>query len=52
MPKDKIVKSVFSKLNQDFVVVGKSRVKSWHGWLILGIVTGIAMGIVFVANRG
>ncbi len=42
---------IFNLLQKDYVIIGKTRVKSWHGWLVMGILVGIAMGVVFIANR-
>ena len=38
-------------LQKDFKVVGSSRVHAWYAWAIVGIVFGMALGIVYVANR-
>lgn len=38
-------------LQKEFVVIGKTHIKAWHAWLILGLVAGIASGVLFVANR-
>ncbi len=42
---------VVSDLQKDFKLVGTSRVHSWYAWAIVGIVFGMAIGIVYVANR-
>ncbi|MDO8569399.1 MAG: hypothetical protein Q7R89_01280 [bacterium] len=49
-PKNKIEKAL-ETLKKEFVVVGKTRVRSWHAWLIIGLCVGIVAGILFVANR-
>lgn len=42
---------VVSDLQKDFKLVGKSRIHGWYAWAIVGIVFGMALGIVYVANR-
>jgi hypothetical protein len=42
---------VVSDLSKDFKIVGTHRVHSWYAWAIIGIVFGMALGIVYVANR-
>lgn len=38
-------------IKHGYMFVGKGRVHPWYGWAIVGIVFGMAMGIVYVANR-
>lgn len=45
------VNAAVADIHKDFVVVGKHRVHSWYAWAIVGIVFGMALGIVYVANR-
>src|SRR3989344_3982188 len=45
------VEKALEALKKDFIVVGKTRVRSWHAWLAIGLVAGIAAGVLFVANR-
>ncbi len=45
------VEGVVSGIQKDFKVVGTSRVHSWYAWAMVGIVFGMALGIVYVANR-
>lgn len=40
-----------SGLAKDFTIVGRHRVHSWYAWAIVGIVFGMALGIIYVANR-
>ncbi|OGF67235.1 hypothetical protein A3I27_04550 [Candidatus Giovannonibacteria bacterium RIFCSPLOWO2_02_FULL_43_11b] len=47
----KLVQNTLKSLEREFVVVGKTRVRSWHAWLAIGIAVGISAGILFVANR-
>lgn len=42
---------VIGSINKDFKIVGSHRVHSWYAWAIVGIVFGMALGIVYVANR-
>lgn len=46
-----LAESAVSDIHKDFVVVGKHRVHSWYAWAIVGIVFGMALGIVYVASR-
>ena len=48
---EKLVQNTLKILERDFIVVGKTRVRSWHAWLAIGIATGILVGVLFVANR-
>lgn len=48
---DRRVERVLQALKQEYVVVGKTRVRTWHAWLLIGIAAGIAAGIILVANR-
>ncbi|MDO8569400.1 MAG: S8 family serine peptidase [bacterium] len=50
-PQNHRVESALEVLKKDFVVVGKTRVRSWHAWLIIGLCVGILVGVLFVANR-
>src|SRR3989344_4277381 len=45
------IERALKALKRDFIVVGKTRVRSWHAWLIIGLCAGIVAGIVSVANR-
>lgn len=47
VPADKVVAS----LQKDFTVVGAGRVKPWYAWAVLGIVFGVALGSIYVADR-
>ncbi len=38
-------------LHRDYILIGKKRVRSWTAWLIIGLSAGLAIGIIFVANR-
>lgn len=44
---DKVMKDIKS----DFVVQGTHRVHNWYAFAIIGIVFGLAVGIIYVANR-
>jgi hypothetical protein len=45
------VDSLLSSLSKDFAVVGRHRVHGWYAWAIVGVVFGMALAIVYVANR-
>ena len=51
MLEQNIGEKVVSDLKKDFRIVGSHRVHSWYAWAIVGIVFGMALGIVYVANR-
>ncbi len=38
-------------IKKDFTIVGRHRVHSWYAWAIVGIVFGMALGIIYVANQ-
>ncbi len=42
---------VLTDLQKDFKIVGSSRVHAWYAWAVVGIVFGMALGIIYVANR-
>lgn len=46
-----VADKVVSNIQSDFKIVGKSRVHAWYAWAIVGIVLGMALAIVYVANR-
>ncbi|OGF69030.1 hypothetical protein A3H65_01825 [Candidatus Giovannonibacteria bacterium RIFCSPLOWO2_02_FULL_45_14] len=48
---EKLVQNTLKTLGKEFVVVGKTRVRSWHAWLAIGLAIGISAGILYVANR-
>src|SRR3972149_5314222 len=48
---EKLVQNTLKILERDYVVVGKTRVRSWHAWLAIGLAAGILAGVLFVANR-
>lgn len=45
------VNTILSILKKEYVVVGTTRVRSWHAWLIIGVAVGIIAGILLVASR-
>jgi hypothetical protein len=51
MDDSNIADKVVSDIKKDFVAVGAHRVHGWYAWAIVGIVFGMALGIVYVANR-
>lgn len=46
-----LAEKVVGSISKDFTVVGSRRVHSWYAWAMVGIVFGIALGIIYVANR-
>lgn len=48
---DQLANAVVGDIHKEFVVVGKQRVHSWYAWAIVGIVLGMFLGILYVANR-
>lgn len=48
---DTVVQRVMGALRKEYVVIGSSRVNVFRSWLAIGLVAGIAVGIIFVANR-
>jgi len=38
-------------LKRDYAIIGKRRIKGWRAWLVIGVVIGVASGVVLVANR-
>ncbi len=37
-------------IKKDFKLVGSSHVHSWYAWAIVGIVFGLAVGVIYVSN--
>lgn len=50
-PREEEVKKVVAGLKEEFEVMGKWNIRSWHTWLILGLAVGITTGVLLVANR-
>lgn len=50
-PTNEAVNKVVGGLQKDFKIVGSHRVHAWYAWAIVGIVFGMALGIIYVANR-
>ena len=46
-----IVDRTLFVLKKEYVLAGTTRGKSWHAWLIIGLVAGAAAGVILVANR-
>ena len=38
-------------LQKEYVLIGKTRVRSWKAWLIIGIFVGIVAAVLIVAGR-
>ena len=50
-PSQNGARRALSALQRDFVVIGKTHVKAWQAWLVIGLTAGIVAGIVLVASR-
>lgn len=48
---NRIVDSAVSRVKEDFTIVGVHRVHSWYAWSIIGVVLGMALAIVYLANE-
>ena len=48
---DRLVDDAIKTLKNEYLVVGKRRIKPWHAWLIIGILVGVAAGILLIALR-
>ena len=48
---ESITTRALKALSKEYVAVGKTRVRSWRAWLIIGLAAGILAGVLFVANR-
>ena len=48
---EKLLDKAIASLGNEFIVLGHTRVRAWHAWLIIGLAAGIVAGILFVANR-
>src|SRR3989338_10014185 len=48
---ENLISHALKILSKEYVAVGKTRVRSWHAWLAIGIAAGVAAGVLFVANR-
>ena len=46
-----VIAGVLGVLRKEYVVIGTARVNVFRSWLLIGLVAGIAIGIIFVANR-
>ncbi len=50
-PSEEKTEEALKQPQRHYVLVGGHRVRSWHAWLAIGVVVGIAAGIILVANR-
>ncbi|OGY99909.1 MAG: hypothetical protein A3C11_03230 [Candidatus Sungbacteria bacterium RIFCSPHIGHO2_02_FULL_49_12] len=48
---EQLVSRLFERLNEDFVVIGRTHIRSWHAWLVIGLCVGVVVGILLVANN-
>ncbi|PIR87385.1 MAG: hypothetical protein COU11_00680 [Candidatus Harrisonbacteria bacterium CG10_big_fil_rev_8_21_14_0_10_49_15] len=49
--KDSAADQIMSDLKKDFRVVGRGRVHAWYAFLSIGVLAGITLGVMLVANR-
>ncbi len=47
----KLVSNALGALQKEYMMVGRTRVRAWDAWLVIGLMIGILAGILFVANR-
>src|SRR3989344_1192148 len=45
------VENALKSLKKEFVVVGKTRIRSWDAWLVVGFLAGAVLALILVANR-
>lgn len=50
-PADPLVEKSLRSLRKDHLVVTRRHVKSWHAWLIIGLVAGAMGGVTLMANQ-
>ncbi|MBU6414829.1 fibronectin type III domain-containing protein [Patescibacteria group bacterium] len=48
---DRLVARALQALQKEYVLVGKTHVRAWHAWLGVGVLAGLLIGVVLVANR-
>lgn len=48
---DQAVDKAVGDIAKDFKIVGSHRVHSWYTWAAVGIIVGVVVGVVYVANR-
>lgn len=49
--KTQLADKLVSNIRREYVLVGKSHIRAWHIWLVVGILVGIAAGIYWIAYR-
>lgn len=47
---DQSVERAVKSVQENYVVVGATHIRTWQGVLILGVAAGVAAGILLVAN--
>ena len=50
-PTDAAAERALSGLKSHYSLILQKRVRGWHAWLAVGLVAGIASGVILVANR-
>lgn len=51
LKKTQLADKLVANLRHEYVLVGKSRIRAWHLWLIVGVLIGIMAGVYWVASR-
>ncbi|MBI2609938.1 hypothetical protein HYW53_02050 [Candidatus Giovannonibacteria bacterium] len=46
-----LISKTFRALEKEYVVIGKTRVRSWDAWLVVGLFAGFLIAILFIANK-
>ena len=49
--KNLFVERALAAFQKEYVVVGKTRVRAWRAWLLIGVAVGVVAGIFYIANR-
>ncbi|OGZ35575.1 MAG: hypothetical protein A2815_01800, partial [Candidatus Portnoybacteria bacterium RIFCSPHIGHO2_01_FULL_40_12b] len=48
---ESLIERTFNSFKKNYTLIKKTRVRSWKAYLIIGLIAGIIVGIVLVANR-
>ena len=49
--RNQAVERALHNIGRHYALVGKSHIRSWYGWAVFGIVVGIVVAILLIANR-
>lgn len=50
-PADIVAGKALAGLSKNFIMIGRRNVIAWKAWLVIGLVAGISLGVMIVANR-